>query len=185
MILLFAILLANAQVKDGDLIFHKSQTQQSTALKEATGSEWTHVGIILNNKVVEETGGVKITAIKDFIARGKNHEYKVFRSPKFDSSMISSLNAAIKFYDKPYDIYFEFTDDREYCSEFVYKVFLKSTGIQIGTVQKMREMNLDGPYVKALIKQRLTDTGRTLNLDEDIITPISLMSDKDLIEVAP
>jgi len=199
-IILFALLTSTlfthkvlAQISGiavGDIIFHKSQSQQSAALKEATGSSWTHVGIIVRDKVkgswyvAEAIGPVKATPLKDFIARGKNKEYRVYRNPAFNpSTMTERLYAAIRRQNKPYDIYFEFTDDRTYCSELVYKAMMEVTGQGLGQVQKMKEMNLTGPYVKALIKKRLTDIGKKLNPEEPIITPISQMRDSNLILV--
>ena len=81
---------------------------------------------------------------------------------------------------KPYDIYFEFSNDRIYCSELTYKVMLELTGEQIGIVNKMKELRLDGPYVKELIKLRLTDLGKKLDPEEPIVTPISQMLDSKL-----
>ncbi|MFN3697317.1 MAG: YiiX/YebB-like N1pC/P60 family cysteine hydrolase [Pseudobdellovibrio sp.] len=176
---------------DGDIIFHKSKSQQSAALREATGSEWTHVGILLKNKtdgawyVAEAIGPVKATPLKDFIARGQKKEYRVYRNTFFNpKTMKDKLISAIQKHNKPYDIYFEFTDEKTYCSELVYKAFYEVIGKNIGTVQKMKEMRLDGPYVKALIKKRLTDTGRKLNPEEPIITPVSQMIDKNLKLIA-
>lgn len=187
--------LAKAQntslLVDGDIIFHKSQTQQAAALREATGSEWTHVGILMQNKnngawfVAEAVGPVKTTPLKDFIARGKNKEYRIYRDTFFNpKTMTDKLVSAIQKYNKPYDIYFEFTDEKTYCSELVYKAFNDAMGKPIGNLQKMKEMRLDGPYVKALIKKRLTDTGRKLNPEEPIITPINQMLDKNLKLIA-
>lgn len=169
----------------GDIIFHKSVSSQSKALTEATESEWTHVGILVVNNgkwyVAEAVGPVKATPLQDFIDRGKNKEYRIYRYKYFDpKTMTQSLYAAIKKQNKPYDIYFEFTDERTYCSELVYKAMLEVTGHEVGKVQKMKEMKLDGPYVKELIKKRLTDTGRELDPEEPIITPISQMRESDL-----
>ena len=44
----------------------------------------------------------------------------------------------------------------------------------------MKEMRLDGPYVQALIDKRLTDIGKELNLEEDIVTPVSQMEDDEV-----
>lgn len=77
--------------------------------------------------------------------------------------------------------------DRRGGSEFVYKVFPSTTGIEVGLVQKFRDLRLDGPYVKELIRRRIADTGRTLNLDEPIVTPASQILDSklELLERSP
>ncbi|MES2801172.1 MAG: YiiX/YebB-like N1pC/P60 family cysteine hydrolase [Bdellovibrionota bacterium] len=176
---------AQAQtLKVGDVIFHKSQSQQAKAITEASGSEWTHVGILVASAgkwyVAEAIGPVKATPLQDFINRGKNKEYKIYRFKHFNpKTMELALHNAIKRQNKPYDIYFEMSDARTYCSELVYKAMLEVTGKEVGTMQKFKDLKLTGPYVKALIKKRLTDTGRELDPNEPIITPISQMRESD------
>ncbi len=170
---------------DGDIIFIQSQSSQSAALREATGSVWTHVGLLVKQSsgwhVAEAIGPVVSTPINDFIARSKDKAYQVYRFRHFDpATMRSAMLAAIQKYNKPYDIYFEFSNTRTYCSELTYKVMLDVTGVGLGRVQKMRDMKLDGPYAKALIKMRLTDIGKEINPDEDIITPVSQMVDANV-----
>lgn len=170
---------------DGDIIFIQSQSSQSAALREATGSVWTHVGLLVKQSsgwfVAEAIGPVVSTPINDFIARSKDKAYQVYRFRHFDpATMRSAMLAAIQKYNKSYDIYFEFSNTRTYCSELTYKVMLDVTGVGLGRVQKMRDMKLDGPYAKALIKMRLTDIGKEINPDEDIITPVSQMLDANV-----
>ncbi|AZZ37296.1 hypothetical protein CIK05_11020 [Bdellovibrio sp. qaytius] len=170
---------------EGDIIFIQSQTQQAAALREATESLWTHVGILVKKNsqwhVAEAIGPLKTTPINDFINRSKNKAFKVYRYKHFDpATMLKPLYAALPKYNKPYDIYFEFSEERIYCSELTYHVFKDITGFEMGRVQKMKEMRLDGPYVQALIQKRLTDTGRELNPEEPIITPVSQMLDENM-----
>lgn len=169
----------------GDIIFHKSQSSQAKAITEASSSEWTHVGIIVAKAgqwhVAEAIGPVKITPLQTFINRGKNKEYKIFRFKYFNPlTMTANLLKAIQKHNKPYDIYFEMSNERTYCSELVYKAMLEVTGQQVGKIQQFKDLKLNGPYVKALIKKRLTDTGRELNPEEEIITPIAQMRENDL-----
>lgn len=180
------VTVRDSSMQVGDIIFHKSQSQQSKAIQEASGSEWTHVGIIVskNNEwyVAEAIGPVVSTKLEDFINRGKDKEYKIYRFKHFDAqTMQEKLIKAIKQQNKAYDIYFEFSDDKTYCSELVYKVMLSVTGHELGQVQQFKDLKLNGPQVKKLIKRRLTDIGRELNPDEEIITPVSQMLDANLI----
>lgn len=174
-----------SSLKDGDILFIQSQTSQAAALREATESVWTHVGILIKNKngwqVAEAVGPLKYTPIADFIARSKNKAFEVYRFKFFDpATMKQSLLAELPKYNKPYDIYFEWSDDMIYCSELTYKVFKDVTGHEMGRIQKMKEMRLEGPYVQALIKKRLTDTGRELDPEEFILTPVSQMVDPNM-----
>lgn len=170
---------------DGDIIFIKSQSSQSGALREATGSPWTHVGMLISNdgewSVIEAIGPVVKTPIEDYIRRSKNKSFKVYRFRHFDAAtMRDAMIKSAQKYNKPYDVYFEFSNDRIYCSELTYKVMLEVTGHELGRIEKIGDMKLDGPKVKALVKKRLTEINKELNNDEDIITPVNQMLDPDL-----
>ena len=175
----------SAKYAEGDIIFIQSQTQQAAALREATESVWTHVGLLIKKSsnwyVAEAIGPLKETPLADFIARSKNKSYRIYRFKHFDAAtMTSALKATLPKYNKPYDIYFEWSQERIYCSELTYHVMKDVTGFELGRLQKMKEMRLDGPYVQALIDKCLTDIGKELNLEEDIVTPVSQMEDDEV-----
>lgn len=188
LIVLFAVFSLRVQAspyQDGDIVFHESLSNQSKAIQEATGSRWSHVGIIFQERgrwlVAEAVGPVRYTSLAKFIARGKKHEFRIYRLPGLTPDQKSELrNQADKFKGRGYDIYFEWSDNLIYCSEFVYKVFKAATGVDIGVIQKFRDLKLDGPFARRLIQLRLTDKGRALNLDEEIVTPASQISDSKL-----
>ncbi len=97
----------------GDLIFQKSQSSQSKAIAEATGSEWSHVGILVKNSknqwyVAEAIQPLTATELSRWVLRGKNKEFLVLRHPRFKSTMISNLYSELRKYEgMNYDIYFE------------------------------------------------------------------------------
>ena len=171
--------------QDGDLIFHQSQSAQSKAIHEATGSPWSHVGVLFEDRgtwyVAEASQPVRIVTLKSFIARGRGNHYRTYRLPGVTPAQKQVLRDEIgKMIGGDYDLYFEWSDDLIYCSELVFKAFVTATGIELGTLQKFKDLKLDGPYVKELIRRRIQDTGRTLNLEEPIVTPVSQMLDGDL-----
>ncbi|MFN3696837.1 MAG: YiiX/YebB-like N1pC/P60 family cysteine hydrolase [Pseudobdellovibrio sp.] len=178
-----------SKVVEGDVIFQKSQSSQSAAIQEASGSPWSHVGLVVKNNgktyVAEAVQPVRLTPIDQFIARGRGKEFIIKRFAFFDSEkMTPSLYSVIrKYIGKNYDIYFEFSDDRIYCSELIYKVFQEVTGQEVGVVQKFKDMRLDGPYIQRLIQERLTSIGKELNLEEPIITPISQLKANNMMTV--
>lgn len=180
---------AFVEFQDGDIIFHKSQSSQSSAIEEATGSPWSHVGIIVkngaDNYVAEAIQPVTITSLRSFVSRGKNSEFRVYRFKHYNNkTMKMKLYSTLKtYYGKNYDIYFEFGDERIYCSELVNKVFKTVTGEEVGRLQKMKELNLNGPHVQKLIQDRLADIGKELDPNELIITPINQMYGKDMVLV--
>lgn len=182
--LIIAAILAfsgESKAATGDLIFIKAQTSQTKALQDATGSDWTHVGVVVGDKVAESVDGVKLTPIKKFISKSKNGQHQIYRSAKYHSSMDEDLaGLVLQLKSVPYDIYFEWSDEKLYCSEFVYKVFKELTGEGVGELQQMKDMNLKAPSVQALIKKRYQDTGRVFDPNEIIITPVSQMRDPAL-----
>jgi hypothetical protein len=175
-----------SDARAGDLIFHQSQSAQSKAILEATGSPWSHVGIILEDgsggwMVAEAAMPVRLVSLASFIKRGRNHDYRIYRARSLKPSQLPALREAIDAeIGKPYDIYFEWSDSAIYCSELTYKVFKSAAGIELGTIQTFSDLKLNGPYVQALIQDRLTHTGRKLNLNEPIVTPINQMKDSNL-----
>lgn len=177
--------MAAPDYQDGDLIFHQSQSVQSKAILEATGSPWSHVGVLFEDRgtwfVAEASQPVRIVTLKSFISRGRGNHYRTYRLPGVTPAQKQVLRDEIgKMIGGDYDLYFEWSDDLIYCSELVFKAFVAATGVELGTLQKFKDLKLDGPYVKELIRRRIQDTGRTLNLEEPIVTPVSQMLDSDL-----
>lgn len=178
----------NRIFKDGDLIFHESKTSQAAAIKEATGSQFTHVGIVYKSGtkwyVAEAVQPVKkTTLLTDFIKRGRNEDFVVRRLKNgMSKTQMAAVQKAIsKYLGMNYDIYFEWSDKAIYCSEFTFKVFKAALGIEVGEVETWGELNTSGPYVQALIKKRLTDQGKPFNKDEKIVTPVGNYSSSYLM----
>ncbi len=73
----------NPAVHDGDIIFHTSRSSQSLAIQRATGSAYSHMGVILyrNGKpyVFEAVAKVRYTALDRWIARGEGQHFVVKR----------------------------------------------------------------------------------------------------------
>lgn len=173
------------KLAEGDLIFIHSQTEQAAAISESTGSNWTHVGIIVKKNgdwyVAEAVGPLQVNSLRSFIARSKGKTYKVMRFKYFSQKMVPQLYAQLYKYNQPYDIFFEWSDERIYCSELTYKVFKAVTGRPIGQLQKVGDLKLDGPYTKRLIEERLTAIGKELDLEEPILTPVAQTIDPNMV----
>ena len=77
--------------------------------------------------VFEAVASVKYNALKQWIAQGVNRKYAVKRLK--DKSMIGEgsedkLKSNCKaFAGKAYDMSFEWTDEKMYCSELVWKIY--------------------------------------------------------------
>lgn len=176
-------------LNSGDIIFQTSQSSQSKAIQLATGSEYSHMGIIYvegdQTFVYEAIQPVKSTPLNEWIARGKNQRYVVKRLKNSEEVLTTeTLNkmkaVGNKFKNKNYDLYFEWSDDRIYCSELVWKIYFEATGISIGTLQKLQDFDLSSPQVKQKLKERY---GNKVPLHEKVISPASMFNSDVLISV--
>ena len=74
------------------------------------------------------------------------------------------------------------SDERIYCSEFVWKIYKSALNIEIGKLQKLRDFDLTDPEVKKIMEERY---GNTPPLDEDVISPISMYNSKKIRQIYP
>lgn len=175
--------------KNGDIIFQISLSAQSKAIQLATQSQYSHCGIIYQKGneyfVFEAVQPVKLTPLKEWIARGENHHYVIKRlknaqsilSPKV---LVSMQKEGEKLRGKKYDIYFGWDDQRIYCSELIWKIYKRGANIEIGKLQKLKDFDLDNEVVREKLKERY---GKTIPLNEKVISPASIFDDSQLIEV--
>lgn len=171
-------------VRDGDLIFHASRSAQSLAIQRATGSRYSHMGVVLHRNgrpyVFEAVEPVRYTPLADWIARGQGGHYVVkrLRTPP-DARQTQRLRAqAERLRGKHYDLGFGWSDERIYCSELAYKLYDRAMGVRIGRLQRLREFELDDPAVRAKLRERY---GARVPLDEPVISPAA-MFDSSLLE---
>jgi hypothetical protein len=175
--------------QNGDIIFHTSKSSQSLAVQKATKSKYTHMGIIfLKNRapfVFEAVGPVKFTPLRDWVASGKGRHYVVKRLANAQEVITKEavnrmLAVAELFEGKPYDSYFEWSDDRMYCSELVWKIYKRTLNIEIGKLQTMAEFDFSDPIVKKMIREWFGDS---FPKDESVISPAAIFASNLLITV--
>jgi uncharacterized protein YycO len=177
---------AELELRDGDIIFQASRSGQSLAIQLATRSPWSHMGVIIfrDDKpfVFEAVNPVKYTPLKEWIARGEGRRYEVMRwGTGLGAEQRRRLKrTASQFVGKPYDLYFEWSDTRIYCSELVWKMYERSLGIEIGRRQKLREFDLTDPRVRAKLTERY---GAKIPLDETVISPAAMYNARGLVKV--
>jgi uncharacterized protein YycO len=165
---------ADAGLRDGDIIFHSSRSGQSAAIQRATHSPYSHVGLVLYRDgkpfVFEAIATVRYTPLANWVARGDGGRYVVKRlkTPMTSAQALKLRTAAEKYANKPYDLYFEWSDARIYCSELVWKAYRDALGIELGARQKLREFDLSDPAVRAKMRERY---GTRVPLDEPVISP--------------
>ncbi len=173
------------EIQNGDIIFQASKSSQSKAVQFATKSEYSHMGIIYEIRgklyVYEAVQPVKLTALKKWISRGKEGHYVIKRLKNSKEILTPETLAKMKqvgekFKGKNYDLYFEWSDDKIYCSELVWKIYKEGAGIEIGKLEKLSDFDLNHKIVKQKIKERY---GENLPLDEKVISPAAMFkSDK-------
>ena len=190
---LFVVLFlaANARaatpLRDGDIIFQSSRSGQSAAIQRATHSPYSHMGVVLYRDgkpfVFEAIATVRYTPLASWAARGDGGRYVVRRLKQaLKPVQLEKLRAAAKSYEgKPYDLYFEWSDARIYCSELVWKMYRDAMGIEIGGSQKLREFDLADPAVKAKMRERY---GTHVPLEERVISPAAMFESRLLETVA-
>ena len=177
-------------VQDGDIIFHTSRSSQSIAIQRATGSPYSHMGLILfrNGKpyVFEAISTVQYTPLDRWIARGNGRHFVVKRLKEaarvLTPQAVQRLRAATtQFQGRPYDLTFEWSDDRVYCSELVWKLYDRALGVRIGELQHIRDFNLSDPSVRAKLRERYGDH---IPLEEPVISPVAMFRSPLLVTVA-
>lgn len=180
---------ANKTFKDGDIIFQTSQSQQCEAVRIATNSKFSHCGIIFikdgKQYVYEAVQPVKMTLLEDWIEHGKEEKYVVKRlnnaSTVLNKNTIEKMKTyGLAFNNKDYDIYFEWSNDKIYCSELVWKIYKEGANIELCPLQKLKEFNLSDPKVKAILQERY---GNSIPLEEDVVAPSQIVNSKQLVTI--
>jgi hypothetical protein len=179
--------VAAERPRDGDIIFHTSRSAQSVAIQRATHSPYSHVGVIFVRDgkpfVFEAIATVRYTPLEAWINRGDRGQFVVKRLKQpITAQQVAKLRAAAAPYaGKPYDLYFEWSDQRIYCSELVWKMYESALGVRLGELQKLREFDLADPAVRAKMKERYGDR---VPLEEPVISPARLFESPLLTEVS-
>ncbi|WP_104380991.1 YiiX family permuted papain-like enzyme [Sphingobacterium sp. HMA12] len=178
------------ELKDGDMIFQSSISPQCKAVQLATHSPYSHCGLIFHEQgkpyVLEAVQPVTVTSLTDWIARGKNKHYVIKRLKEADKVLSAEILAKMKgigkgFLGKNYDATFEWSDNRIYCSELIWKIYQRGAGIEVGKLEKLKDFDLNSAEVKSKLKERY---GNQIPLEETVISPASIFNSDLLITVA-
>ncbi|WP_139923884.1 YiiX family permuted papain-like enzyme [Hymenobacter sp. DG01] len=179
----------SGRLRNGDLIFHTSQSAQSRAIQLATRSPYSHCGILFKKngewRVFEAVQPVSETSLAAWVARGKNGQFVVKRLRDAETVLTPAAlqrlqNAGEQYRGRNYDLYFGWSDERIYCSELLWKMYRQATGREIGKLQTLREFDLSHPAVQAKLQERY---GKHIPLDEKVISPVRMLETKELVTV--
>lgn len=171
-------------IEDGDIILQTSQSAQCEAVRIATNSKFSHCGIIYNMNgnwfVFEAVQPVKLTPLEEWIQHGKDNKYVVKRLKNADKVLTPDVLQKMKDYSKQfngkkYDAYFEWTDNRIYCSELVWKIYKNAAGIELSKLRELKDFNLSDARVQKILKERY---GNEIPLEEKVVAPSDLADSK-------
>ena len=181
-------LVDNSELREGDLIFQTSLSRQSQAIQLATKSKYSHCGLIYKDGkdyyVFEAVQPVKRTPLDKWIARGKDGKYVIKRLQNADQVLTPTTLANMKqigdkFKGKNYDLAFEWSDDKIYCSELIWKIYQRATRLEIGKLEKLSDFDLTNEAVKQKMKERYGDK---IPMNEIVISPVAIF-DSELLKI--
>ena len=135
--------------------------------------------------VYEAVQPVKLTPLKEWVNRGENGHYVIKRLENADQVLTNSTLTKMKqigeqYNGKSYDIYFEWSDDKIYCSELVWKIYKQAADIEIGQLEKLSDFDLTNEIVQKKMKERYGDK---IPMDEKVISPAAMFDSDKLITI--
>ena len=176
-------------LENGDIIFQTSKSLQSKAIQAATNSKYSHVGIVYieDNQyfVYEASSTVKLTPINEWINNGLDGEYVVKRIKDSEDILTSDALKRMKkigekFKGKGYDKYFEWSDEKIYCSELVWKIYKQAINIELGSLEKLSDFNLTTKEVQDKLNERYKGK---IPYNELVISPAKIFNSGRLVIV--
>src|SRR5262245_8549279 len=144
--------------RDGDVVFqHWAGHPLTAVIREVTDSQFSHCGLVVHRRgepyVLEAVGPVRYIRLKEWLTQGENGHFVQMRPRKLSAEDIgAAINVAHKMLGQPYDIQYELDDEKIYCSELVYKAYLRGADVEIGQKEKLGDMKwrLHEAYIRAL-----------------------------------
>lgn len=186
-------------LKTGDIVFQTTRTNASDAIMLASGTVYTHVGIVEIDKsgrpvVIEAVGPVQTVPLDKWIGKGEGGRVTVKRIKDLDEAQAKKATAnARRYLGRPYDHFFYESSDQIYCSELVHLAFRDGAEISVGREEKVRDLNIDTDAAQKLIRQRWKahplckaksaknfDACYALILDQTLVTPASIARDPQM-----
>lgn len=123
--------------------------------------------------VYEAISTVQATPIEDWIRRGKGGQYRLMRPLQpLTKEQLQGMNSVGRSYQhKSYDLRFDWSDHKMYCSELVWKMYKAGADLELTGLRPMDSYRLGDPKVKAIIQQRWGDD---INWKEPMVAPSDL-----------
>ena len=163
-------------VREGDVIFQESKSQQSPLIKWGTRSHITHCGIIVMKGgkpyVLETLKTLKLTPLRQFINRADGYWLK---RPKHAENIKIKYR---QYLGKPYDLGFKKDNGIYYCSELVYDIYQKQLGIELCEMKQVSDYLIletnNIPKIKKAMKRR------GITMDQEVVAPKDIFYSDEL-----
>ena len=164
-------------IREGDVIFHTSQSSQSPLIQIGTRSHITHCGIVVMKEgkpyVLETLKTLVLTPLDKFIVRGKDGKYWLKRSDKEDIKIDYA-----HYLGKSYDFAFSFDNDIYYCSELVYDIYKRQLDIELCTPKQIGDYLIFGTDKLDKIEEAMSRRGITK--EQYAVAPVDIFESKHL-----
>jgi len=170
----------------GDIVFQDLESAQGQAVKLATGSQYTHCGIVFDVEgkfmVFDAVGPVRMIPLQEWIRKGVNRHVVAKRLDTLRRSLTGETLqqmrlVAERHLGKEYDLVFSWSDDQMYCSELVWKVYQEGMGFELTPLRQLGSFQLDHPVVKAKLQERYGDS---VPLAQPVVAPSDLFDSENL-----
>lgn len=174
-------------LKEGDILFTSSKQGQGEAIIAATGSIYTHCGVVFKKDgklmVLEGVQPVGVVSVETFVSRSKPGTFVAKRpiKPVDPKKYAVARKWATAQIGKDYDERFLWGDDQIYCSELVWKLYDKA-GVKLCAPKKFRDYDLQKPSVQKIINQRFGGMAN-VPMDEKVVAPSDLANSALLQDV--
>jgi len=170
-----------ASIRAGDLVFQDLDCGERCALiRQVTRSRYSHVCIVAardGERVVwEASGPVDFVPLGDWVRHGQGRRVAVYRPRTAVVRYRAEVQRRVESYaGRPYDAYYQWDDERIYCSELIAKAYRDAIGrdlfephpVELGTAEA-RVYNMSG--------------GR-LTSGTPMVTPADLVASDSLVRV--
>ena len=164
-------------VREGDVIFQTSLSQQSPLIKIGTRSTITHCGVVVMKDgkpyVLETQKTLVLTPLDKFIARGKDGKYW-HKRPQMDNIKIKYNS----YLGMPYDLAFKFDNGKFYCSELIYDIYLNQLGVELCEPKQIGDYLILGSHRLPKIKEAMKK--RNITMEQYAVAPVDVFKSKEL-----
>jgi hypothetical protein len=171
--------------REGDVVFQSLPPGDLvSAIEGITGSPFSHCGVVMRDSdgrwvVHEAIGVVRLTPLYLWIVRGRGARIDTWRLREAGAFEAEKLRAALgRHTGKPYDYRYAPGDEEIYCSELVFKAYRDAAGVELGTWEKLGDLNWR-PFEKFI---REMESG-ALPLERPMVSPVSVTRSALLVKV--